>query len=112
MEEELKEETPVQEEKEETKTKQKAKSKKTEKKECALPFPINMIYALITIGLIVLTKILINFGAMTAVLYGIIAITVYALPIVGGVLSYVSAKKLNFEFYANFAALVIALLCI
>ena len=112
MEEELKEETPVQEEKEETKTKQKAKSKKTEKKECALPFPVNMIYALITIGLIVLVKVLYNFGVMTQIFYGIVSIAIYALPIVGAILSYISAKKPNCEFYANVATLAIALICI
>ncbi len=69
-------------------------------------------YAVIAIALLVFTKIFINFGVWNATLYGIVAIIIYALPIVGATLSILSSKKPNFEFYANVFTLALALLCL
>ena len=112
MEEEIKE-VEVEEEPKETKKKESKKAKNEEpKQEKTLAFPVNLIFALIAVGLIVMVKLLINFGVMTQIFYGIMTIAIFALPIVGGALSYATAKKPNFEFYANVAALFIALLCL
>lgn len=68
-----------------------------------------ILFALISLAFFVIAKILMHFAVMEPVLYGVFAIIIYCLPFVGMILSYIGAKKLSFEFWANLGALAIAL---
>ncbi|MBO4569892.1 MAG: hypothetical protein J5689_01585 [Clostridia bacterium] len=70
---------------------------------------LNLLFAIVALGLIVLCKILFGFGVASAVFYGIMSILIYCLPFVGMLLSYFSNKKLTFEFWANLAVLAFAI---
>lgn len=67
-------------------------------------------FAVIALGLLVLAKILTVFGVWSTTVYGIIFIIVFALTIIGGVFSFLSAQKPNFEFYANLFVLSLAII--
>ena len=69
-----------------------------------------MLFAIVSLVLLVITKICASFGVMSGVFYGIMSILIYVLPFVGLVLSYLGAKKLCLEFWANLGVLGIALL--
>lgn len=71
------------------------------------------LYALmgiISLGLLVLCKILFNFGVASAIFYGIMSIFIYILPLVGIVLSYFNNKKASLELIVNLVAFGIAVL--
>ena len=65
---------------------------------------------IISLGLLVLCKILVNFGVGSAIFYGIMSMFIYILPFVGVILSYCANKKVSFELVVNLAAFVIAML--
>ena len=68
-----------------------------------------LLFAVVALGLIVLCKVLFNFGVGSSTLYGIMSIFIYGLPFAGMLLSYFSTKKLSFEFWANLAVLAFAI---
>lgn len=68
-----------------------------------------MLFAVIALALFVIVRICLHFGVAEPVFYGIFAIIIYCLPFVGMVLSYIGAKKLSAEFWANLGVLALAL---
>ena len=85
--------------------------KETKSKEITLTK--ELLYALfgfISLGLLVLCKILANFGVGSAVFFGIMSIFIYILPFVGAILSYFGKKKVSLELIVNLAAFLIAVL--
>ena len=65
---------------------------------------------IVALGLLVICKILANFGVGSAIFYGIMSLFIYILPFVGVILSYCNNKKVSFELIVNLAAFVIAML--
>ena len=70
---------------------------------------IYMLLAGIALGLLVLCKICACFGVISGVFYGIMSIFIYAASLTVTILSYLSEKKPNPEFWVNFAVLLIAI---
>ena len=64
---------------------------------------------IVSLGLLVLSKILMNFGVVEPALYGVFSIFIYILPFVGIILSYLGNKKVSVELIVNLAAFVIAM---
>ena len=62
---------------------------------------LNLLFALATLAIVVLVKILLTFGVYNRVLHGIVTIVAFALPVLGATFSYLQTKKPTFEFYAN-----------
>ena len=71
---------------------------------------INLCLAGIALVLVILYRVLLNFGVYNGVLHGIMAIVVYGLPLFGLVWAYMRDKKPTFEFWANTIVLSLALL--
>ena len=87
------------------------KEEKTQAKEIKLNTSLlYMIFAIVSLALLVLVKICASFGVINGIFYGIMSIIIYCLPFVGLVLSFLGAKKLCLEFWANLGVLGIALL--
>lgn len=68
-----------------------------------------MLFAVIALALFVIAKICAHFGVAEPAFYGVFAIIIYCLPFVGMVLSYIGAKKLTPEFWANLGVLALSL---
>ena len=64
---------------------------------------------IVSLGLLVLCKILANFGVVEPILNGVFSIFIYILPFVGIILSYLGNKKVSVELIVNLAAFVIAM---
>ena len=90
-----------------------ATASKKEKKEIKFSTStLYLIFALASIAISLIARICFNFGAGLGVFGAIMSIVAYALPVTGAILSYLSTKKLTFEFGVNVVALFVALLCI
>ena len=90
--------------------KEEAKEVKPEKEYKLTSANLYLLFAIAAFAIMVIAKIFINFGVFNPVVHGVVSIIVYSLPLVGGLLSYMHAKKPTFEFIANAIALVLALM--
>ncbi|MBR5388388.1 MAG: hypothetical protein IK147_02855 [Clostridia bacterium] len=70
----------------------------------------NVLFALIAAGLMIVLKILVDFGVNLGAAFGIFAIIIYACAAIGVVLNFLSSKKLTGEFWINFGVLLTAIL--
>ena len=57
--------------------------------------------ALVTMFLLVLCRVLMNFGVGNMTIHGIISIFIYGIPLAGAILAYLSDKKFSPEFWLN-----------
>ena len=71
---------------------------------------LNLMFALATLAIVALVRIISRFGVYNMVLHGIVTIVAYALPVLGATFSYLQAKKPTFEFYANVFAFAMVVL--
>lgn len=69
-----------------------------------------MMLGLIAVVILVISKILINFGVFNSALYGIVGIIVYSLPLAGALLAFLQNKKPNCVVWLNLAVLALALI--
>ncbi|MBO7526627.1 MAG: hypothetical protein J6T74_01870 [Clostridia bacterium] len=67
-----------------------------------------IILGVISLGLLMLGKILANFGVTSAVLFGILTVLIYGTSFAGMVCSYMTDKKVSFEFWVNLVAFALA----
>lgn len=71
-----------------------------------------MLFALVSVAITLLTVVLVIFGVYNNIVHGIVCLFACVLPIVGAILTYITAKKPTFELYINLFALALALLCL
>ena len=69
----------------------------------------NALFAIVSVILFMITKIVFHFGGGSAVFYGIMTIAIYAISFVGVLYVYVKEKKPTMEWWLNVGALVLAL---
>ena len=72
---------------------------------------LSISFAIVAFVLMIILKIILNFGIGTQIFYGVATILILGLPIAGGILSYIKNKDFrSMDFIANAIALVLALI--
>lgn len=72
---------------------------------------LSLSFAVVAFALMVILKIIVNFGIGTQIFYGVATILILGLSIAGGILSYNKNKDFkSMDFIANAIALVLALI--
>ncbi|MBR4745682.1 MAG: hypothetical protein IK070_03145 [Clostridia bacterium] len=86
-------------------------AKESEKKEIVVTKDgLAMVFALVSLCLVVLYKVLTAFGVWSSVLFGIMAVVVYGLTIAGAILSYLQNKKCTLWVVINAALFALSVL--
>ena len=72
---------------------------------------LSILFALISLAIMVVLKIVFSFGVFNAVLNGIMCIFYLALPIIGATFAYVENRNIrSFDFLFNLAVLALGIL--
>ena len=69
----------------------------------------NALFAIVSLVLFMITKIVFHFGGGSAVFYGIMTIAIYATSFIGVLYVYGKEKKPTMEWWFNVVAFVLAL---